>query len=353
MKENTRNVENGLKGKRLFCTLSYFSYLYAGSVLHTPYTSAGAPMWGLVATGLCVMASAYGAAHFLKTHTQSHTSSLAMLLSVLLCAYSGAAGAQYVDLLSVFDRDYSGLYVIGGAAIWVVLCGGYAAFRGWVCLNGTALLAIPVFAVWTVVGAFAFLSIGQIQLSEVSFMPPQGEGVWVFLAETVYMCADAVLGVFCLDEKSKEEKAVCPRVFLRGAGIFVFVSGIELIRSLLLFGQTLTAEVRAPELVAIRLVPGLELPEISVLVHTFAVVIKLGFYLYLAQKVLEADGLRISKAKHRLLCTGTLLSLWLFLRCRHGERLTVGAGLLAFALIVGAVCLAFCSYSAKKERKRK
>lgn len=310
-------------------------------------------MWGLVLTGGCVMASAYGAARYLKTHTMRNVFSLSVALSILLCAYSGAVGAQYVDLLSIFDRDYSGWLVAGGAAVWIVLCGGYAAARGRVSLQGTALLAIPVFATWTVVGFFAFMSIGRIQMSEISLLPPRGEGVWVFIGETIYMCADAVLGVFCLDGKPKEGEPVGPHIFVEGAGIFVLVSGVKLIRDLLLFGQTLTAEVRDAELAAIRSVPMLELPEISVLVHTFAVVIKLGFYLYLAQKVLEADGGNKSKAMHGLLGAGTLLSLWLFLEHRHEERLTVGAGWCAFSLIAMAGCLVLCCYGGKKERTPK
>ena len=71
----------------------------------------------------------------------------------------------------------------------------------------------------------------------------------------------------------------------------------SIFKNLLLFGQRLAGAAAYPDLAAVRLVPILDLPELSVMINTFACTVKLSVYAACAVTLLKnAFGARYNAA---------------------------------------------------------
>ena len=118
------------------------------------------------------------------------------------------------------------------------------------------------------------------------------------LAETAYICLDTVfLAVVLCDGQNEETRNLTPRAFLRGTALFLLAVGANLVKNLLLFGQRLAGAAAYPDLAAVRLVPILDLPELSVMINTFACTVKLSVYAACAVTLLKnAFGARYNAA---------------------------------------------------------
>lgn len=340
------------KDKTLFATLAYCSYLCAGSILHPLYRTGPSPLVSFAASTACLLLFSRMAAIFFSRH-ELRKSPAARPLAVALCLFAGAVSAQYVDVLDLFDRDYGAPIVVLGAGAGLVACGTYAAARGKRSTCGTAFFALPTFVLRTLLGMLAFLSpVRPDWLGEVRGLSDSGgAGLVGSAAEIVYLCADAALGVLVLGVDEEAENESLPSACTRGAALFALLSGAELVRNLLLFGTELTLRARDPSLAAVRLIPHASFPEMSVVVHTFAAVLRLGFYLYLADAVLrKTDAVRWN-GKRRFAILGLLASASTagFYLCRNGGRLSDGAGYVAFGAVVLGACLSFAVVRKKKK----
>ncbi len=339
------------KDKSLFATLIYCSYLCAGSILHPVYRTGVSPLIGFAVPAACLILFSHAAASYFSRREMRN--SLAFFpLAAALCVFSGAVGAWYVDALDLFDRDYGARFVVIGAGAGLVACGTYAAARGKRSVCGTAFFALPVFVLWTVFGMLAFLSPVRIDWFDAigDLSATGGTGLAKCVAEIVYLCADATLGILVLRTEEKSEKEPLHDACTRGAVLFVLLTGAELARNLLLFGTELTVRARDPSLAAVRLLPHFSFPEMSVLVHTFAAVLRLGFYLYLAGATLRESGAARENEKRRFGALGllTAVSMTAFYLCRQEGRLLDGAGIVAFAAVLLAAGCAFAVVRRKK-----
>lgn len=323
-------------------TLVTFAYLYAGTVLRKPFFACGVPVLGFLVSGGAVLAFSYFCGRFFAGHTDRGTRAPSGLLAVFLCMlaliFSASMAMRFIFSLAYFSADYGTLFVIISAGAGCIGCALLCASRGRLSVSGFAFLTAVPFAVWTFFGFFAFFETKKV-FPLVS--PLKGftvNGLVPLLAETAYMCLDMVfLAVVLCDRESKETRAVAPRAFFHGAALFVLISGANLFKNLLLFGEKMAAAAASPDLAAIRLVPLFDLPEISVFMGTFASIVKISVYLTCLMYTLRnAFG---TSYRHRTVCGLFAAALAVLCIGFYFLRQKTGAAGVDYA-VLGIFCLA-------------
>ena len=132
---------------------------------------------------------------------------------------------------------------------------------------------------WTVAGFFGFFSVKDVVTIESPFSRLTDTDIVSLLKNTAYVCLDVtLLAVVLTDGESMAVRKIVPKSFFYGAGAFVLLTGFNIFKNLLMFGEDFSASMNNPDLTAIRLVPLFDLPEASVIVNTFACAVKLSVY---------------------------------------------------------------------------
>ncbi len=269
------------KNGRIWYTAAVFAYLYAGNVVRAPYYDSKNPVLSFFFTSLAVLFLSFGIARYFACHTAVSSRYGARLFAgvaaVLSCVYCGSLIEKYSASLAGFSPEYGTLFAILGVAAVIIWTCVYGASHGRVCVIGFAMLTFWLFAVWTAASFFAFFSTSPVLPLESPFGAGRVVDIPSILGEMAYVLLDMVfLAVVLSDNETDKVKSTVPRAFVCGSVLFVIVSGANLFKNLLLFGEELAVAAKSPDLAAFRLVPLFDLPEMSVVVDSFACVLKVG-----------------------------------------------------------------------------
>lgn len=348
------------KNQLVSYSIAVFAFLYAGSVVRAPFYGTGSPILAYLVTGAAVMVYAYAAGAFFAGRTdlgrRGPAGVLAVTVTVLVCVAAGALTEEYIQRLGGFAVEYGKPFVLFCAAAGMLGCGVYAAFRARVCVTGLARLVFWMFGLWTAAGFFAFFTLKGAVMPDSPFADFSGVKWGALIGETAYVCLDlTLLAVVLTDRESPTVRQITPRAFLYGSFGFVLLSGLNLFKNLVLFGEEDAAAAANPDLAAIRLVPLFDLPEMSVFVGTFACAVKISVYACAVLFVLKnAFGERYSSrtacgsvyAVMAAACAGLF-----FARRKGALNAAVTLGVL-LCLTVGAL-LCFVLYSVPIKRQTK
>lgn len=330
------------KNQAVSYALITFSYLYAGTVLRKPFYAGGVPLLGLLTSGGALLVFSYVCAACFAGRagrgTRAPSGFFAVVCGMLCTVFCAAILARFLGSLAYFDADYGKPFVVICAFLACLGITLYAAAHTRLCVGGFALLTAIPFLLWTCLGFFAFFTTKKAfaltsPLGGFSFRT----GLVPLLAETAYICLDTVfLAVVLCDGQNEETRNLTPRAFLRGTALFLLAVGANLVKNLLLFGQRLAGAAAYPDLAAVRLVPILDLPELSVMINTFACTVKLSVYAACAVTLLKnAFGARYNAAAANG-CFAALLSAF----CGFFYALRQKAAAKSDWVAFGAFCLA-------------
>lgn len=329
-----------MKNNSLMYTITVFAFLYSGTVIYSPFYASGNALLTFLLTSVIILAyTAFAAGYFSSRNglkLKLEAKCFAVAVSALAVIPMGALVADYVATLATFADYYSTVFVSVFSAASVILIAVYGAGRGKSTVMGLATLVFPAFVLWTLVGFFAFMTTKNAVPLQSPFLKIAQTDWFVFVKNALYVCIDVTLlvAVLCNNE-SETVRKTAPRAINRGAAAFVLVGGVNVFKNLLLFGNDFARRLDNPDLAAIRLIPMVDLPEISVVVNTFACVLKLAVYSFLIFSVIKdafGDAYRTTPAI--LTVFAGALAVWGIVFYFSSER----TALTGFS----SACLTFC-----------
>ena len=353
-------------------SIAVFAFLYSGTVVYCPFYMSGSAVINYAVTSAVCLIYSYAAAKYFSSRSFLPPKGPAGLFSVTLsgcvCVVGAALAAEYVKTLAGFAENYARAFTVFSAAAAILFLGVYGASRGRICVNGLALLVFWLFVGWTVAGFFGFFSVKDVVTIESPFSRLTDTDIVSLLKNTAYVCLDVtLLAVVLTDGESMAVRKIVPKSFFYGAGAFVLLTGFNLFKNLLMFGEDFSASMNNPDLTAIRLVPLFDLPEASVIVNTFACAAKLSVYVCAALFTLKNSFKNRYRSKNACIamyiamcavCTAFLFSL------KNSEKVhsptappeeNLAAG--AFSVISIALCAFLCyvlySISIKRQNNTK
>lgn len=326
------------RNRLLSYSIYTFAFIYSGTVISCPYYTSGKPVVNYLLSAVSAVLYAYFAARYFSNRDfvkQSPINKIFVFGIILTAIISGAFMlTDYIKSFVTFSDYYAGDFVSVFTLCAVIICSVYCAYKGRVCMEGFSGLVFVVFILWTLSGFFAFFTTHNAVIPDAPFSDISISDFVFALKGVLYVCFDiTVIGVILCSGKSSREREVVPDAMVKGAFAFALLTGINLARNLLLFGEEFSLDIANPDLAAIRLIPMFELPEISIIVNTFACAIRLSGYFHLAFFVIK----QMFKKKYnsRMVCIG-------------GFVLSVAAYMLVYILnssrnIVLFTCMAICS----------
>lgn len=281
-----------MKNNSLMYSITVFAFLYSGTVIYSPFYASGNAVLSFVLTSVITIAyTAFASRYFARRNglkLKLQAKFFAVAVSALAVVPMGVLAAVYVRTLATFADYYAAAFVSVFSAVSVILIAVYGASRGKSSVLGLATLIFPVFVLWTSAGFFAFMTTKNIVPLQAAFSDIEQTDWFVFIKNAAYVCIDITLlaAVLCNNE-SEAVRKTAPRAISRGAAAFVILSGVNIFKNLLLFGNEFSSRLNNPDLAAIRLIPMVDLPEISVIVNTFACTLKLAVYCCLIFSVIK------------------------------------------------------------------
>lgn len=324
----------------LMYLITVFAFLYSGTVIYSPFYASGNAVLSFVLTSVITLAyTAFVSGYFAKRNglkLKLQAKFFAVAVSVLAIVPMGALAADYVRTLATFADYYATAFVSVFSAAAAILIAVYCASREKSSVMGFATLVFWVFVLWTLAGIFAFMTTKNIVPLQAPFSNIAQTDWFVFVKNAVYVCIDITLltAALCNNESDAVRKTA-PRAINRGAAAFVLLSGVNIFKNLLLFGDDFASRLNNPDLAAIRLIPMVDLPEISVIVNTFACVLKLAVYSCLVFSVIkDAFGDAYRNLPVISAVSSAIFAVWGFMFYLSGEKMAVTG--------FSSVCLTFC-----------
>ena len=266
-----------------------FSFFYAGTLLATPLYRSGHTLARYMAMSLLIAVFLPLCVKYFENREPCGRKGVRMVTAVMYVLAVSQPAACFVSAwtadLPRYADEYGSLAVRLFSGLGCAACAVWAASEGKNAVAGIMTLTCLLYPLWTGVGSFACLETGSLcRLSP----PFDGMDVneWKEIGkELIPTAADcAVLAAFVTDG-AKGGRAVRHGAGY-GAAAFVILAGINVMKNLLLFGEKLTRVTALPNLAAVRLVPMLELPEMSVIVGAVSLTVRLGVYAAVGRRMI-------------------------------------------------------------------
>lgn len=277
------------KNRSISYKIYVFAFIYSGIIIYSPYYAGGNPAFNfLFSSGAAILYTfVLKRLFFVATAKKMNSASRVVCLPItFLAIISGFfVIGKYVVALSGFADYYAKPAVVLFAVVSIIACSVLCAKKGKVCVLGFAGLVFSFFVLWTLCGFFAFFTTKHVVLPDKSFFDIYGV-IDYAVKSSVCICLDITFAWAVL-YTGKEEKHVISGSLLKGTFWFVLLSGINLIKNILLFGKEFALGIDNPDLASLRLVPMFDLPEISVVVNTFACIVKISGYCYVISAVFK------------------------------------------------------------------
>ena len=257
-----------------------FLFLFSGSIIFNLYYTSGNPIVCFLVTSAVLLAVAV----FLETISKIRKSKsfprfFRVIFTVIafVCLYFNVL--TYADSLGTFADYYARLSVLVFAGFSVVASGYFAAKQGNNALTGFASMTAVAMISWTFAGFLGFFHTRRLVPVEFSSLNITSDNIVEIIKAVLFTVADIVLVFFAVengDGSKNENKAVG---MMKGVISFALLCGINVGKNVFMFGSDFLSGLENPDLAAIRLIPMFELPEISVIVNTFAVNMRSMLYI--------------------------------------------------------------------------
>lgn len=329
------------------------AFLFAGNILYGIYPSSGNPVLSYICISVFLPVITFiVSSYFLSGKNISrkrHSSFLAVLFCVFTVIPLSYTVSVYTSALGSFAKYYSSAQVVVFAVVSVVISGICTAQKGVTAVMGLARMSVWFMIVWIFAGWLGFAHTKNI-VSPLSPFRLLDDTDFVDIAiKGIISAVDIVLLFVVLTDNRNldEKKHILPQI-MSGVWLYIAVSGVNMLKNLLLFGSDFLGRLDNPDLAAIRLIPMFELPEISVVVDTVSVVLKISVYLcavFYALKDAFAEKYRapvVSAATGIAVCGISFVVVYIKEATDAAEILSA-----ASVLICAAVCMVFFSEKEK------
>ena len=260
-----------------------FAYLLSGNVIMNPVYLIKNPLVVYILTSAVLLVySNIILSYFIKRKSINNTKYAKLVASALFLLVifpMTSVVFNYTKGLGIFSDYYATAFVVIFASVACIGCSVYGAYKGKGCTVNFSYLVYPIMALWIVLGIFAFLHTknavplkeGLGGIIEIDFRE--------FLKCVGYVCFDLTLLMTVLTDNVKDSKKRSFKSSVNAAVLlYIVITGIGLVKNLLLFGEDFLQRMENPELTSISLVPLFEFPEISLIINTFACVMKMCVY---------------------------------------------------------------------------
>lgn len=272
-----------MKNKKSSAGFLSFACLFSGTVLHGGYYASGNAVVGFCAVSVTLVLFAEIVGNIAEKGRLFSKTTLGKATSLIFCVIAIAFGGfwlrEYLSSLGTFGDYYASGFVTVFTAISVVFFGVYCGFKGKKAITGFARMMSGLLVVCTLVGVLGFLHTKKI-------IPP--DSPQRRLAETDFLSVAWICTAVCFDvipifAVLRRNGTACERTELvksvkRGVFVFLIADGINMMKNILLFGEEFASSLNNPDLAATRLIPSFEMPEISVISGTAAVMVKISVY---------------------------------------------------------------------------
>lgn len=328
------------KNTVLVYTLFVFSFLYSGTVISCPFYMLGEPVMSYLITSAFLGVYTFAAVKYFSVRRYVGRKKggiyFAVLMAVLAVVPASLTACLYADSFGVFADYYAEPFTKYFALAALIFCSVYGAFKGRAAVSGFAGLAVPLLIMWTAAGFFAFFTTKQIVPLENPLKNLSDISVLNMLKGIGYFCFDITFISVMLPYKGdKEVASAASKGILYGVEGYILIAGINLLRNLFLFGEDFALSIPNPDLAAIRLIPMFDLPEISIVVNTFACAVKLSVYFLFAVSVLVQAFDDIKRKKYSIVLCSLCIAFCVFINITGIE--------LALIRDVSAVCTVMCT----------
>ena len=340
--------------KTNWVTMLTLSFLLSGNILHGLYYSSGNPAVSFICISVFLALFTFLASKYFVSGVNISEKGYSRFFSVSAVAFAAIplayTVAVYTRMLGSFAGYYSTVQVTVFAVFSAVITGICAARKGVIALSGFARMTVYVMLVWILAGYFGFFHTKNIVPLQSVSDGVRGVDFVDIMKNAVLITVDTVfLFVVLTDNRTGEEKIRISHSALVGVWIYIAVSGINMLKNLLMFGKDFLVRLDNPDLAAIRLIPMFELPEISVVVNTFAVTVRVAVYLCaLFYMLKDSFGEAYCTKKTEAVCffavSGTALAFLYF-----KNKLTFVTLVIPCIVMCALICAAF--FSKRKKDK--
>ena len=260
-----------------------FSFLFSGNILFGLYYSSENPVVCYIFASLFLVIFTFIVAKWFCNRKNISQRPYAVFVSVTAGMFALFPAAYtlfvYAKSLGTFADYYSSAFVTVFAVLVVIISGICAAKKGEMAVYGYARMTVLLMLVWILAGLFGFVHTKNIVVTKSPFTNILMADWSEIIKNILLISLDMVfLLVIFTDNQEGDEKNKIPVRMLYGVLSYVFVSGINMFKNLFMFGTDFLTQLDNPDLAAIRLIPMFELPEISVIVNTFAVTLRIAVY---------------------------------------------------------------------------
>lgn len=329
------------------------AFLFSGNIIYGLYPSSGNPILSYICISLFLLLLTFLTAKYFVSAKYALQNKkcrfLAVFEGIVVLLPLSYMLSVYADTLGSFAKYYASVQVLVFAVIFTTISGICIARRGTLAVLGFARMTVWFMIAWIFAGWLGFAHTKNIVIPASPFGPAVKTDIIDIIKNTVIGAVDIVLLVFVLtDNKSdKEKKCILPQV-LSGVWLYIAVSGINMLKNLLLFGADFLERLDNPDLAAIRLIPMFELPEISVVVNTAAVVLKISVYMCASFYMLKdayAEKYSSAKVNVAFLSALCILSFFIIYIMKGNVLFTETASAVSLC-----VCAVMCMFFASKKK---
>lgn len=271
-----------------------FAFLFSQSIiLNLHFRSGNAVLSWIISSVILVLytAAVSGWLSSRKNISQKAYSKFFAVFTALLMLPSAALTvSEYVISLGTFADYYKTLHVTVFALVITVCAAFIMSASGKDAVSGFAVMTAALSVLWIFMGFLGFIHTKNAVIPDSVTKNFANTDFADIAKNTVLITLDTFLlqSVF-FDSADAAEKKSLPKQILSGTVAFASVNGINMLKNLLLFGDEFIREVNNPNLAAIRLIPMFELPEISVIVNTFAASLRLAVYVCALSGMMKAS----------------------------------------------------------------
>ncbi len=261
-----------------------FTFLLSGNIIHGLFYSSGNPVVCFLAvSAVLITFTKLASAYFLRHETIKSVKTacfFAIATGIFMVVPFSYTVQIYVRSLGTFSAFYATVPAVIFAVLSAVFLGTYSAYKGERSVYGFSRMIYIAAVIWILSGAFGLLYTKKLvplyspveRLSDTNWLEVL-KNIALITFDTVF------LFITLTDNRSKSDKKELCSGVCAGTLIFVVVSGLNLLKNLIIFGADFAKRLESPDLAAIRLIPMFELPELGVIINTFAVTVRGAVYI--------------------------------------------------------------------------
>ena len=223
-----------------------------------------------------------------KTHDTLLSKIIGIISAIFLCVLSAIFASEFLNAASLFSGYYSTEAMSLLFLAVMLFCCAYAGFLSTGGIMRFCSLCCLGFVIY-----FAVLFLGLGTLGDI-VVPDQPD----FKSIDTSFFKDGALSALCfvfdipifflcrISENRQHNDIIMPKVSRASFRSTLIVLCINCIRTSLMFGKKLSADLYSCDLTALTLIPHFSFPEIYLFVTGFASILKISVYLYTASAML-------------------------------------------------------------------